>query len=96
MAVLSVTNLSVVKRDRLLFENLNFAVEQGALLYVKGQNGAGKTSSFYMIVGLVHASAGEISIDGQSVTHMPIHRIPRCKNTLWMWNAVQDGSEPEP
>ena len=26
MALFSVTNLSVIKRDRLLFENLNFAV----------------------------------------------------------------------
>jgi lipopolysaccharide export system ATP-binding protein len=34
-----------------------------------------KTTSFYMIVGLVHASAGDITIDGQSVGHMPIHRL---------------------
>jgi heme exporter protein A len=60
LAVLHVTNLSVVKRDRLLFENLNFAVEQGILLYVKGQNGAGKTSMLRVLAGLVDADSGEV------------------------------------
>ena len=40
-------------------------------------NGAGKTTSFYMIVGLLRASSGDITIDGQSIEHMPIHRRAR-------------------
>jgi heme exporter protein A len=67
LAVLSVTNLSVVKRDRLLFENLNFAVEQGALLYVKGQNGAGKTSMLRVLAGLVTADSGEVFFRQQNI-----------------------------
>ena len=67
MAVLSVTNLSVVKRDRLLFENLNFAVEQGGLLYVKGQNGAGKTSMLRVLAGLVDADSGEVCFCQQNI-----------------------------
>ncbi|MEY3503311.1 MAG: hypothetical protein RL763_1379, partial [Pseudomonadota bacterium] len=34
-------------------------------------------TSFYMIVGLVRADAGTISIDGVSVENMPIHRRAR-------------------
>tara|TARA_R110000868_G_scaffold410614_2_gene699253 strand:- start:463 stop:1122 length:660 start_codon:yes stop_codon:yes gene_type:complete len=67
LAVLSVTNLSVVKRDRLLFENLNFAVEQGGLLYVKGQNGAGKTSMLRVLAGLVVADSGEVFFSQQNI-----------------------------
>ncbi|GAC18127.1 cytochrome c biogenesis heme-transporting ATPase CcmA [Paraglaciecola arctica] len=67
MAVLSVTNLSVVKRDRLLFENLNFAVKQGGLLYVKGQNGAGKTSMLRVLAGLVAADSGEVYFSQQNI-----------------------------
>lgn len=67
MAVLSVINLSVVKRDRLLFENLNFAVEQGSLLYVKGQNGAGKTSMLRVLAGLVVADCGEVYFCQQNI-----------------------------
>ena len=67
MTVLSVTNLSVVKRDRLLFENLNFAVEQGGLLYVKGQNGAGKTSMLRVLAGLVAADSGQVYFYQQKI-----------------------------
>lgn len=67
MAVLSVTNLSIVKRDRCLFENLNFKVEQGSLLYVKGQNGAGKTSLLRVIAGLVAADSGEVFFSQQNI-----------------------------
>jgi heme exporter protein A len=67
LAVLSVTNLSVVKRDRLLFENLNFAVEQGGLLYVKGQNGAGKTSMLRVLAGLVEADCGNVFFSQQNI-----------------------------
>ena len=67
MAVLSVTNLSVVKRDRVLFENLNFAVEQGGLLYVKGQNGAGKTSLLRVLAGLVEPDSGEVFFSQQKI-----------------------------
>ena len=67
LAVISVTNLSVVKRDRLLFENLNFAVEQGGLLYVKGQNGAGKTSLLRVLSGLVEADSGNVHFSQQNI-----------------------------
>jgi heme exporter protein A len=67
LAVISVTNLSVIKRDRLLFENLNFAVEQGALLYLKGQNGAGKTSLLRVLAGLVDADCGEVYFFQQNI-----------------------------
>lgn len=67
MALLSVTNLSVVKRDRLLFENINFAVEKGGLLYVKGQNGAGKTSMLRVLAGLVTADSGEVCFSQQNI-----------------------------
>ena len=67
LTVISVTNLSVVKRDRLLFENLSFAVEQGTLLYVKGQNGAGKTSLLRVVAGLVDADSGDVYFCEQNI-----------------------------
>ncbi|MFC5496357.1 LPS export ABC transporter ATP-binding protein [Caenimonas terrae] len=63
--------------SRHVVKDVSLAVEKGEVVGLLGPNGAGKTTSFYMIVGLVRADAGEISIDGNSVEHMPIHRRSR-------------------
>jgi len=59
--------------SRKVVQDVSLSVQKGEVVGLLGPNGAGKTTSFYMIVGLVRADAGEISIDGQSVEHMPIH-----------------------
>ncbi len=63
--------------SRKVVKDVSLAVKSGEVVGLLGPNGAGKTTSFYMIVGLVRADAGQISIDGQSVEHMPIHRRAR-------------------
>lgn len=70
MTVLSAHDLSVSKRDRLLFDRVNFTVGQGELLYVSGPNGAGKTSLLRVLAGLVEADEGQVRFLGQD-----IHRV---------------------
>ena len=67
MSLLTVNELSVVKRDRLLFSKVNFAVEQGGLLYVKGVNGAGKTSMLRVLAGLVGSESGEVLFEQKNI-----------------------------
>ncbi len=63
--------------SRRVVQDVSVAVKKGEVVGLLGPNGAGKTTSFYMIVGLVRADAGKISIDGQSIEHLPIHRRSR-------------------
>ncbi len=63
--------------SRKVVKDVSLEVAKGEVVGLLGPNGAGKTTSFYMIVGLVRADAGEITIDGESVEHMPIHRRSR-------------------
>ena len=63
--------------SRKVVKDVSLTVQKGEVVGLLGPNGAGKTTSFYMIVGLVRADAGEISIDGQSIEHMPIHKRSR-------------------
>jgi lipopolysaccharide export system ATP-binding protein len=42
-----------------------------------GPNGSGKTTSFYAIAGLILPEAGQVIIDGQDVTELPMYRRAR-------------------
>jgi len=49
------------------------SVESGKVVGLLGPNGAGKTTSFYMIVGLVRSNSGRIMLNGQDISHLPMH-----------------------
>ncbi len=71
------TGLQKSYGSRQVVKDVSITVQKGEVVGLLGPNGAGKTTSFYMIVGLVRADAGEITIDGESIEHMPIHRRSR-------------------
>ncbi len=48
--------------DRLLFENLSFALPRGGIVGVIGANGAGKTTLFRMIAGQETPDSGELVV----------------------------------
>jgi lipopolysaccharide export system ATP-binding protein len=48
-------------------------VGRGEVVGLLGANGAGKTTTFYMIVGLEKSERGNILINGQNVTGMPMY-----------------------
>lgn len=60
-------NLACVRGDRELFRDVNFSVEAGNLLQVRGPNGSGKTSLLRMLCGLSNPAAGEIRWNGESI-----------------------------
>jgi lipopolysaccharide export system ATP-binding protein len=62
---------------RTVVQDVSLSVNSGEVVGLLGPNGAGKTTSFYMIVGLCATDGGEIFIDDQDITHLPIHRRAR-------------------
>ena len=68
LAVFSAHDLSVTKRDRLLFDKVSFSLDKGDLLYIKGPNGAGKTSLLRVLSGLVAADHGEVKFSDKNIT----------------------------
>jgi lipopolysaccharide export system ATP-binding protein len=62
---------------RKVVKGVSLAVGRGESVGLLGPNGAGKTTVFYMITGLVPADAGNVYIDGQDVTKLPMYRRSR-------------------
>lgn len=69
---LEVAGLECVRGHRALFRNLHFRLDAGAMLHVRGENGAGKTSLLRLLCGLSLPEAGEIFWNGAPILkHLP-------------------------
>jgi lipopolysaccharide export system ATP-binding protein len=72
-SVLTAFGLQKKYGARTVVRDVGVEVKSGEVVGLLGPNGAGKTTSFYMIVGLVPLDGGEITLNGQTITHLPIH-----------------------
>ena len=61
-------------KKRKVVQGVSLEVCSGEVVGLLGPNGAGKTTCFYMVVGLIACDSGEVYVDDQRITHLPIHR----------------------
>lgn len=71
--MLTASGLAKQYRGRPVVRDFSLSVKQGEVVGLLGPNGAGKTTCFYMVVGLVRCDGGEISIDDQQITTLPMN-----------------------
>jgi lipopolysaccharide export system ATP-binding protein len=77
MSQLNVQGLKKRYKSRQVVKSVSLDVSSGEVVGLLGPNGAGKTTSFYMMVGLVPLDGGSIRLDGEELSHLPIHRRSR-------------------
>jgi heme exporter protein A len=68
VSIFNAKELECIRRDNILFQGLNFRLEDGALLQIDGVNGSGKSSLLQMCIGLIQASEGSITWNGENIT----------------------------
>src|SRR5829696_6853013 len=76
MPLLSIANLikAYVGPDgapRPILQIDSFAIEPAQSVALRGESGSGKTTFLNLIAGILRADAGEIRIDGESMTALP-------------------------
>lgn len=60
-----------------VLHELSLEVRSGEVLCLMGRNGAGKTTTLKAIMGLLPLGAGRILLDGEDVSMLPAHAVPR-------------------
>ncbi|MDB1123324.1 cytochrome c biogenesis heme-transporting ATPase CcmA [Vibrio algarum] len=63
--MLEVLNLTAIRDERILFEELSFKIGKGEIVQIEGRNGTGKTTLLRIIAGLGDCESGDISWNGQ-------------------------------
>jgi heme exporter protein A len=68
--LLQTRDLSCMRNDRMLFEDLEFRLDAGQMLVVEGPNGCGKTSLLRILTGLRLADGGEVLWRGAPIDRL--------------------------
>ena len=73
---ISIHTKDLVKRyrSRTVVNHVSIEVNQGEIVGLLGPNGAGKTTTFYMTVGLIKPDQGEVFLNDQNITALPMYK----------------------
>lgn len=61
-----------------VLRDVSLRVAPGEILCLMGRNGAGKTTTMQSIMGLLPLMSGQIFLDGQEISALPPHEVPRA------------------
>ena len=75
--ILKTNNLVKTYSGRRVVDQVAFDVEEGEIVGLLGRNGAGKTTSFRMTVGMISPDDGQVIFNGQDVTGLPMYQRAR-------------------
>ncbi|HQR31384.1 MAG TPA: energy-dependent translational throttle protein EttA [Blastocatellia bacterium] len=90
--VIEAQNVSKGYGDRLLFENLEFALPPGGIVGVIGPNGAGKTTLFKLITGQEQADGGTFKT-GATVQLGYVDQSRTLDPDKSIWEEISDGQD---
>ncbi|PJA27585.1 MAG: LPS export ABC transporter ATP-binding protein [candidate division Zixibacteria bacterium CG_4_9_14_3_um_filter_46_8] len=64
-------------RRRTVVNEIDIEVNNGEIVGLLGPNGAGKTTTFYIITGFIRPDSGEVLLDSEEITKLPMYRRAR-------------------
>ena len=74
MKTLRTSHLFKKYKGRAVVNDVSIEVKQGEIVGLLGPNGAGKTTSFYMTVGLIKPEKGDVFLNDQNITSLPMYQ----------------------
>jgi ABC-2 type transport system ATP-binding protein len=108
--VLQADQLTKRYRRRVVVDRLSLTVERGDIFGFLGQNGAGKSTTIRMALGLVRPTSGRVSVLGHDMARQPLRALQRVgaiieapafyenfsgQQNLRMLAAMSGGADPQ-
>jgi len=109
-SVLQTQDLTKTYRKRTVVDRLSLSVERGDIFGFLGQNGAGKSTTIRMALGLVRPTTGTVSVLGCDMARRPLRALRRVgaivetpafydnfsgRDNLRMLAAMSGGADPK-
>src|SRR5436190_22036140 len=63
--------------QRVVVDHVSIEVKQGEIVGLLGPNGAGKTTTFYQVVGLIKPDQGDVFLNEENITRLPMYKRAR-------------------
>lgn len=72
--ILRAENLVKIYHNRRVVDDVSIEIKKGEIVGLLGPNGAGKTTTFYMMVGFVKPFSGNVYLNEEEITNLPMYR----------------------
>ncbi len=68
--------IDLVKRygNRTVVDRVSYAVQRGEIVGLLGRNGAGKTTSFRITIGMIQPNGGRVVFNGEDIARLPMYK----------------------
>jgi lipopolysaccharide export system ATP-binding protein len=73
-SVLVAKHLVKIYGDRKVVNDVSFHVNESEIVGLLGRNGAGKTTSFRMAIGMITPDGGNVTFNNQDITTLPMYQ----------------------
>src|SRR4030042_623197 len=77
MTLLETGGLVKKYSGRIVVNEVSITIERQSIVGLLGRNGAGKTTSFRMIMGMVTPNSGSVLFQGRNITKLPMYKRAR-------------------
>ena len=77
LSTLEVKHLKKIYKERTVVNDVSLYVQEGEIVGLLGPNGAGKTTTFRMLLGFIKPDSGNIFLNGEDITDLPVYERAR-------------------
>ncbi len=73
-SILEVFEIEISSRGKAILQRVSLQIFPGEIVGLLGPNGSGKSTLFHTVMGILRPKKGKIFLEGNEITHLPLHR----------------------